>query len=113
MSFTALLPFSFLAWEVAAAIGAAVGAGVALVGIPACIAGLGFTAGGIAAGSIAAKMMSAAAIANGGGVAAGSIVALLQSIGAAGFSLAAKIGLTTVLGSLGAVAVTLAKIICK
>ncbi|NWU12559.1 IFI27 protein, partial [Cephalopterus ornatus] len=79
-------------------------AGVALVAVPACIAGLGFTAGGIAAGSIAAKMMSAAAIANGGGVAAGSTVAVLQSVGAAGFSVAAKIGLMTGLGSLGAAA---------
>ncbi|KAJ7395677.1 hypothetical protein BTVI_152554 [Pitangus sulphuratus] len=54
---------------------------IALYGIPVGIAWLGFTAGGIAAGSIAAKMMSAAAIANGGGVAAGSTVAVLQSIG--------------------------------
>ncbi|XP_009081519.1 PREDICTED: interferon alpha-inducible protein 27-like protein 2A, partial [Acanthisitta chloris] len=53
---------------------------VALVAIPAGIAALGFTGAGIAAGSIAAKMMSAAAIANGGGVAAGSTVAVLQSI---------------------------------
>ncbi|XP_027489542.1 interferon alpha-inducible protein 27-like protein 2, partial [Corapipo altera] len=74
--------------------------GVALVAAPAVVAGLGFTAGGIAAGSIAAKMMSAAAIANGGGVAAGSTVAVLQSIGAAGLSLGAEVGL----GSLGAAA---------
>ncbi|NXH14633.1 IFI27 protein, partial [Bucco capensis] len=76
--------------------------GVALVGIPAGISALGFTAGGIAAGSLAAKMMSAAAIANGGGVAAGSAVAVLQSIGAAGLSLALKVGLSSALGSLGA-----------
>uniref|UniRef100_A0A8D2QLA2 Uncharacterized protein n=1 Tax=Zosterops lateralis melanops TaxID=1220523 RepID=A0A8D2QLA2_ZOSLA len=57
------------------------GGGVALVGIPAAIAALGFTGAGIAAGSIAAKMMSVAAIANGGGVAAGSTVAVLQSVG--------------------------------
>jgi hypothetical protein len=42
---------------------------------------MGFTGAGIAASSIAAKMMSAAAIANGGGVAAGSLVATLQSVG--------------------------------
>uniref|UniRef100_A0A8C3UH87 Uncharacterized protein n=1 Tax=Catharus ustulatus TaxID=91951 RepID=A0A8C3UH87_CATUS len=54
---------------------------LALVAIPACIGALGFTGAGIAAGSIAAKMMSAAAIANGGGVAAGSTVAVLQSVG--------------------------------
>ncbi|NXW63833.1 IFI27 protein, partial [Eurystomus gularis] len=77
-------------------------AGVALVGVPAVISAVGFKTTGIAAGSLAAKMMSAAAIANGGGVAAGSTVALLQSAGAAGLSLAAKIGLSSALGSLGA-----------
>ncbi|NXB31950.1 IFI27 protein, partial [Eulacestoma nigropectus] len=87
---------------IGAAIGATVGTGVALAGIPLCIGALGFTGAGIAAGSIAAKMMSAAAIANGGGVAAGSTVAVLQSIGAAGFSIGAKIGLTSALGSVGA-----------
>ncbi|NXH68378.1 I27L1 protein, partial [Hydrobates tethys] len=77
---------------------------VALFGIPAGISALGFKATGIAAGSVAAKMMSAAAIANNGGVAAGSTVAVLQSIGAAGFSFATKIGLTSTLGPLGAAA---------
>ena len=42
---------------------------------------MGFTGAGIAASSIAAKMMSAAAVATGGGVAAGSLVATLQSVG--------------------------------
>ncbi|XP_012411088.1 interferon alpha-inducible protein 27-like protein 2A [Trichechus manatus latirostris] len=51
---------------------------------------VGFTGAGIAASSLAAKMMSTAAIANGGGVAAGSLVATLQSVGAAGLSLASK-----------------------
>ncbi|NXO53298.1 I27L1 protein, partial [Aramus guarauna] len=78
--------------------------GVALVGIPVGIYALGFTATGIVAGSVASKMMSVAAIANNGGVAAGSPVAVLQSIGAAGFSLGAKIGLSSALGSLGATA---------
>ncbi|KAM9606586.1 interferon alpha-inducible protein 27-like protein 1 [Morphnus guianensis] len=87
-----------------AAVGAAVGVGVALVGIPAGIWALGFTGTGIAAGSMAAKMMAAAAIANNGGVAAGSMVSVLQSVGAAGFSLGSKIGLTTTLGPLGAAA---------
>uniref|UniRef100_A0A8B9M698 Uncharacterized protein n=1 Tax=Accipiter nisus TaxID=211598 RepID=A0A8B9M698_9AVES len=79
-------------------------AGVALVGIPAGIWALGFTGTGVAAGSVAAKMMSAAAVANNGGVAAGSVVSVLQSVGAAGFSLGSKIGLTTTLGPLGAAA---------
>ncbi len=56
----------------------AVGA-VALV--PAALSAAGFTSAGIAAGSIGAKMMSGAAVANGGGVAAGSLVAVLQSAG--------------------------------
>ncbi|XP_075029294.1 interferon alpha-inducible protein 27-like protein 2A [Calonectris borealis] len=84
--------------------GAAVGVGLALAGIPAGIGALGFTATGIAPGSVAAKMMSAAAIDNNGGVAAGSTVAVLQSIGAAGFSPGTKIGLTSTLGLLGAAA---------
>ncbi|KAF5922990.1 hypothetical protein HPG69_013337 [Diceros bicornis minor] len=52
---------------------------------------MGFTGAGIATGSIAAKMMSAAAIANGGGVAAGSLVATLQSVGAAGLSASSSV----------------------
>lgn len=42
---------------------------------------VGFTATGIAASSLAASWMSAAAVANGGGVAAGSLFAILQSAG--------------------------------
>lgn len=57
---------------------------MALVGIPAGIWALGFTGTGIAAGSVAAKMMSAAAVANSGGVAAGSMVSVLQSVGERG-----------------------------
>lgn len=85
-----------------AVIGAAVGVGVALVGIPAGIAALGFTGAGIASASIAASMMSAAAVANGGGVAAGSLVATLQSVGAAGFAAATKFMMASALGSVGA-----------
>ncbi|XP_012782243.2 interferon alpha-inducible protein 27-like protein 2A [Ochotona princeps] len=59
---------------------------------------LGFTAGGIAASSIASSMMSAAAVANGGGVAAGSLVATLQSAGAAGLAASTK----AILGAAGA-----------
>nr|XP_033966919.1 interferon alpha-inducible protein 27-like protein 2A [Pseudochaenichthys georgianus] len=64
-------------WFMAAAGGAAT-----VLATPAMLAALGFTAGGIAAGSIAAKLISWAAVSNGGGVAAGSLVAILQSLGA-------------------------------
>uniref|UniRef100_A0A3B3U1F1 Uncharacterized protein n=1 Tax=Poecilia latipinna TaxID=48699 RepID=A0A3B3U1F1_9TELE len=64
---------------------------------PVALSAIGFTSAGIAAGSYAAKMMSAAATANGGGVAAGSLVAILQSAGASGFTASAN----TVLASIG------------
>ena len=54
---------------------------VTTVAAPFVLGAIGFTSAGIAAGSYAASMMSAAAIANGGGVAAGSAVAVLQSVG--------------------------------
>ncbi|XP_071623751.1 interferon alpha-inducible protein 27, mitochondrial-like [Heliangelus exortis] len=88
-----------------AAIAATAGAGLAF-GIPAVVSFMGFTEGGILAGSLAAKMMSATAIANGGAVPAGSIVALLQSIGAAGLSTGANAALAS-LGTLGAAASSL------
>lgn len=53
----------------------------AVASVPLVLGAVGFTSGGIAAGSAAAKMMSATAVANGGGVAAGSTVAVLQSVG--------------------------------
>lgn len=52
-----------------------------MVSVPVVLGTMGFTSAGIAASSVAAKMMSAAAISNGGGVAAGSLVATLQSVG--------------------------------
>ncbi len=64
---------------------------------PVVLGAIGFTGAGIAASSLAAKMMSAAAIANGGGVAAGSVVALAQSAGMAGLSASTNV----VLGSIG------------
>ncbi|XP_062296879.1 interferon alpha-inducible protein 27-like protein 2 [Scomber scombrus] len=63
------------------------GGGVgAVVLTPALLASLGFTSAGIAAGSLAAKLMAYFAVANGGGVVAGGLVSWLQSLGAAGFS---------------------------
>ena len=47
---------------------------------------IGFSTGGIVAGSTAAAMMAAEAVATGGGVAAGGTVATLQSIGALGMA---------------------------
>lgn len=52
-----------------------------MVAAPFILAGVGFASGGIVAGSLAASMMSSAAVASGGGVAAGSLVAILQSAG--------------------------------
>lgn len=49
--------------------------------VPPALSAVGFTASGIAASSLAAKMMSLSAIANGGGVPAGGLVAILQSAG--------------------------------
>ncbi|XP_070631719.1 interferon alpha-inducible protein 27-like protein 2A isoform X3 [Bos indicus] len=60
---------------------AAIGGALAVAAVPAVLGAVGFTGAGIAASSLAAKMMSAAAVANGGGVAAGSLVATLQSVG--------------------------------
>ncbi|XP_006027061.1 interferon alpha-inducible protein 27-like protein 2B [Alligator sinensis] len=78
------------------------GAGISVVAAPLVLGAVGFTGAGIAAGSLAANMMSVAAIANGGGVAAGSMVAVLQSAGAAGLSLTTNIGLGAVGGGVGA-----------
>ncbi|XP_024424005.2 interferon alpha-inducible protein 27-like protein 2A [Desmodus rotundus] len=75
---------------------------VAMGAVPVVLGAMGFTGAGIAASSLAAKMMSAAAIANGGGVAAGSLVAALQSVGAAGLSLSSKAFLGLAGSSIGA-----------
>uniref|UniRef100_M3XVZ3 Interferon alpha inducible protein 27 n=1 Tax=Mustela putorius furo TaxID=9669 RepID=M3XVZ3_MUSPF len=85
----------FLVKTVAAVIGGV----VYVASVPTVLGAVGFTGAGITASSLAAKMMSSAAIANGGGIAAGSLVATLQSVGAAGLSLSTKI----ILGSLGSV----------
>ncbi|XP_053458116.1 interferon alpha-inducible protein 27-like protein 2 [Nycticebus coucang] len=78
---------------------AAIGGALAVGAVPVVLSAMGFTGAGIAASSIAAKMMSAAAIANGGGVSAGGLVATLQSVGAAGLSTSSNI----LLGATGSV----------
>ncbi|XP_045865983.1 interferon alpha-inducible protein 27, mitochondrial-like isoform X1 [Meles meles] len=80
-------------------VAAVIGGVVSVASVPTVLGAMGFTGAGITASSLAAKMMSSAAIANGGGVAAGSLVATLQSVGAAGLSLSTKF----ILGSLGSV----------
>ncbi|XP_024424185.2 interferon alpha-inducible protein 27, mitochondrial isoform X1 [Desmodus rotundus] len=80
----------------AKAAAAIIGGVVAVAAVPVVLGTMGFTGAGIAASSLAAKMMSVAAIANGGGVAAGSLVATLQSVGAAGLSMPSKIFLGSV-----------------
>ncbi|XP_036887519.1 interferon alpha-inducible protein 27-like protein 2, partial [Sturnira hondurensis] len=75
---------------------------VAVGTVPMVLGAMGFTRADIAASSLAAKMMSAAVIANGGGVAAGSLVATLQSVGAAGLSTASNILLASTGSVLGA-----------
>lgn len=83
--------------------GAIVAAGVASAivapwAVTSAICMLGFGAEGIAAGSVAAGMMSAEAIASGGGVMAGGTVATLQSIGVLGLGT----GATLAVGGTGA-----------
>ncbi|XP_032201033.1 interferon alpha-inducible protein 27-like protein 2 [Mustela erminea] len=84
------------------AAGAVVGGVLAVAAVPTVLGAVGFTGAGIAASSLAAKMMSAAAVANGGGVAAGSLVATLQSVGAAGLSTSSNILLGSVGSAFGA-----------
>ncbi|NP_001107618.1 interferon, alpha-inducible protein 27 [Equus caballus] len=87
----------------AKATAAVVGGALTVGAVPVVLGAMGFTGAGITASSLAAKMMSTAAIANGGGVAAGSLVATLQSVGAAGLSLSSKV----ILGSTGSALVSL------
>lgn len=76
---------------------AVLGGAMTVAAVPPMLGAVGFTGTGIAASSLAAKMMSLSAIANGGGVAASSLVATLQSVGAAGLSVSSKV----LLGSAG------------
>ncbi|KAF1329359.1 reverse transcriptase, partial [Globisporangium splendens] len=73
----------FVAATAGVAGGMAVGGAIAASVVP-IVNAIGFASGGIVAGSSAAEMMSAAALASGGGVASGGTVATLQSIGAVG-----------------------------
>ncbi|XP_029982009.1 interferon alpha-inducible protein 27-like protein 2 [Sphaeramia orbicularis] len=82
-------------------IGIAAGAVFSVVSVPAVLGFIGFKSIGIAAGTLAAKMMSWIAVLNGGGVPAGSLVALLQSIAMGGLSMAAKVILAGAGGAVG------------
>ncbi|XP_009469249.1 PREDICTED: interferon alpha-inducible protein 27-like protein 2A [Nipponia nippon] len=84
------------------AVGAAIGLGLTMA-VPAALYVLGFTKAGIAAGSVAARMMSLAAVANGGRVAAGSLVAIAQSLGAAGVPTAVWAALSAIGAAIGTV----------
>ena len=88
-------------WRIAAIVGvsAATGGVLAVVAAPLVVAGLGFGAGGIVAGSAAASMMSAWAP-----TVAGGIVATLQSVGAAGLGAAGTAAVATAGGVAGAAA---------
>ncbi|XP_044524720.1 interferon alpha-inducible protein 27-like protein 1 [Gracilinanus agilis] len=77
--------------------------GAAVAAVPALLETVGFTKLGIAAGSLAAKMMSSAAIANGGGITSGSLVAVLQSVGAAGLSSGVNLILAGAGSAIGAI----------
>jgi hypothetical protein len=83
----------------AALLAGAVGGGAVAVALaPSVAATVGFTGAGILAGSPAAAMMSAAAVANGGSVASFSAVAGLQSVGAVGLATSTAAGMA-VLGA--------------
>lgn len=73
------------------------GATVAVVSAPLLLPAMGFGAGGIAAGSIAACLQSMV-----GNVAAGSLFAALQSAGAAGLATSIQVGLGSAGAAVGA-----------
>lgn len=78
--------------------------GLAVAAAPLALSAAGFSSGGIVAGSLAARLMSMAAIANGGGVAAASAggwIAALQSAGAAGISASTNFLIGSTAGTLG------------
>ena len=73
------------------AVGIAVGA-AAVAATPFVLGAAGFTAGGVAAGSVAACVQSAI---YGGAVGSGTVFAALQSAGAAGIGMGAKLAIST------------------
>ena len=75
---------SAAAMAMGGAVGGAAGASLAVNITLGIVNALGFTSAGIAAGSTAAAMMSAEAVAAGGAILAGGQVATLQAVGAAG-----------------------------
>lgn len=77
---------------------AVIGGVMAVRAVPELLDTVGFTRKGISRSSLAAKMMSSTARANGGGVPSGSLVSNLQSKGATGLSTPSNI----LLGSAGA-----------
>ena len=72
-------------------------------GIVTALGALGFTSSGVATGSYAAGMMSAAASSTGGGVRARSFVSYLQSVGASGLGVPATVTLATVAGAVAGI----------
>jgi len=86
-----------------AAVGVAAGA-AAVVAAPAVLSGVGFTAGGVAAGSLAASIQS---VFYGGSVAAGSAFALAQSAGAAGIGLGSNAAISGITGGIAALGANL------
>ena len=72
--------------------GAAGGGAVAVALAPSVAANVGFTGASILAGSPAANMMAAAAVANDGGVVSFSAMAGLQSVGAVGLATSTAAG---------------------
>lgn len=88
---------------------AVLGGAMTVAAVPPVLSAVGFTGTGIAASSLAAKMMSLSAIAHGGGVPAGGLVATLQSAGAAGLSMPS----TVLVGSAGSAVVASVMGICQ
>jgi len=86
-----------------AAVGLAAGT-AAVVAAPAVLSAVGFTAGGVAAGSTAASIQS---VFYGGSVASGSAFALAQSAGAAGIGLGGNAAIGGITGGIAALGTNL------